>query len=228
MKRAAYPPALRALIAELKRLPGIGSRSAERIALWMVQSPDAHPDSLGRAIDSLQASVHPCSICGFFTESDPCPLCLDPSRDHRQLCLVEQPTDILPLERSGAYHGLYHALGGKISPLDHVGPEALRIPQLLRRLESAPPSEVILALGADVEGEATAHYLADLLKPFPFTLTRLAQGLPAGSGLEYADDLTLHRALSGRVRLGSQILPQPFAPSHLPPPTPPQPPPGAP
>jgi recombination protein RecR len=201
MKRAEYPPALQALIAELKRLPGIGSRSAERIALWMVQSPDAHSDSLARAIDSLKTAVHTCSICGFFTESDPCPLCLDPTRDPRQLCLVEQPTDILPLERSGAYHGYYHALGGKISPLDHVGPEALRIPQLLRRLEQSPPSELILALGADVEGEATAHYLADLLRPFPISLTRLAQGLPAGSGLEYADDLTLHRALSGRVRL---------------------------
>jgi recombination protein RecR len=209
MKRAEYPPALRSLISELKRLPGIGSRSAERIALWMVQSPDAHPNSLSRALLALQESIHPCSICGFFTESDPCPLCSDPSRDPKVLCIVEQPTDILPLDRSGAFHGHYHALGGKLSPLDHVGPESLRIPQLLQRLEQSPPNEVILALGADVEGEATAHYLADLLRSnppnpaHPFTLTRLAQGLPAGSGLEYADELTLQRALAGRTHLPS-------------------------
>jgi recombination protein RecR len=211
MKRAEYPPALRFLIAELKRLPGIGSRSAERIALWMVQSPDAHPETLGIAITALNHSVHPCSICGFFTEEDPCPICSDPARDTQMLCVVEQPTDVLPLERSGAYYGRYHTLGGKISPLDHVGPEALRIPQLLNRLQTHPPSEIILALGADVEGEATSHYLADLLRPFPIAITRLAQGLPAGSGLEYADELTLHRALSGRIRLGStNLLPSPY------------------
>lgn len=204
MKRAEYPAALKSLIAELKRLPGIGLRSAERIALWMVQSPDAHPDSLAGAIATLQSRIHPCRVCGFFTEADSCELCSDPSRNHHLLCIVEQPTDILPLERSGAYSGVYHALGGKISPLDHVGPDALRIPQLLNRLRNSPPTEVILALGADVEGEATGHYLADLLTDFPVAVTRLAQGLPAGSGLEHADELTLHRALSGRTPLTSR------------------------
>jgi recombination protein RecR len=201
MIRAEYPAPLRSLIAELKRLPGIGSRSAERIALWMVQSPDAHPESLGRAIEKVKAGVFPCDPCGFFTETSPCPLCGDPSRDRLLLCVVEQPTDVLPIERSGAYRGLYHALGGKISPLDHVGPEALRIPALLERIQSLPPQEIILALGADVEGEATAHYLADALRDFPVKLTRLAQGLPAGAGLEYADELTLSRALTGRTRV---------------------------
>jgi len=199
MKRAQYPVPLQRLIAELKRLPGIGARSAERIALWMIQSPDAHPESLGHAIQEVKASVHSCSQCGFFTDSDPCHMCTDPSRDPHLLCVVEQPTDVLPMERSGAFHGLYHALGGKISPLDHVGPEALRIPSLLDRLKIQMPTEIVLALGVDVEGEATAHYLAHLLHEYPVKITRLAQGLPAGSGLEYADELTLSRALSGRV-----------------------------
>jgi recombination protein RecR len=201
MKRAEYPHPLRSLIEELKRLPGIGARSAERIALWMLQSKDAHPESLGRAIYSVQETVHCCAQCGFFTETDPCALCADPGRDRQFLCVVEQPTDILPIERSGAFHGLYHALGGKISPLDHVGPEQLRIDALLLRLRSDPPVEIILALGGDVESEATSHYLADLLREFPIPLTRLAQGMPAGAGLEYTDELTLARALSGRTRL---------------------------
>jgi len=201
MKRAEYPHPLRSLIEELKRMPGIGARSAERIALWMLQSRDAHPESLGRAIARVQETVHSCALCGFFTETDPCALCADPGRDRHFLCVVEQPTDILPLERSGVFHGLYHALGGKISPLDHVSPEHLRIPALLLRMKEQPPTEVILALGADVEGEATAHYVADLLREFPVKITRLAQGLPAGSGLEYADELTLSRALTGRINL---------------------------
>ncbi len=201
MKRAEYPHPLRSLIEELKRLPGIGARSAERIALWMLQSKDAHPESLGRAIYRVQETVHCCAQCGFFTETDPCALCADPGRDRQFLCVVEQPTDILPIERSGAFHGLYHALGGKISPLDHVGPEQLRIDALLLRLRSDPPVEIILALGGDVESEATSHYLADLLREFPIPLTRLAQGMPAGAGLEYTDELTLARALSGRTRL---------------------------
>ena len=203
MKCAEYPASLRSLIDELKRLPGIGARSAERIALWMVQSPDAHPESLVRSIEQVQQEIQPCKQCGFFSEADLCPLCLDASRDPHLLCIVEQPTDILPLERSGAFHGLYHALGGKISPLDHVGPESLRITPLLQRLKEYPPQEIILALGADVEGEATAHYLAELLRHLPLKITRLAQGLPAGSGLEYADELTLSRALTGRTSLAS-------------------------
>ena len=205
MKRAEYPPPLRTLIEELKRLPGIGARSAERIALWMLQSRDAHPESLGRAIAKVQETVHSCTQCGFFTETEPCALCSDPGRDRHFLCIVEQPTDILPIERSGAFHGLYHALGGKISPLDHVGPEQLRIRELLARLQADPPAEIILAMGGDVESEATSHYLADLLREFPIPLTRLAQGMPAGAGLEYTDELTLARALSGRTRLSLPV-----------------------
>jgi recombination protein RecR len=215
MKRAEYPIPLRSLIEELKRLPGIGARSAERIALWMLQSKDAHPESLGRAIAKVQETVRCCAQCGFFTETDRCALCSDPGRDRHSLCIVEQPTNILPVERSGAFHGVYHALGGKISPLDHVGPEQLRIPELLARLRADPPSEIILALGGDVESEATAHYLADLLREFHIPLTRLAQGMPAGTGLEYADELTLARALSGRTRISAAAVSAPVPPSSV-------------
>lgn len=201
MKRVEYPAALSALIGELKRLPGIGPRSAERIALWMVQSRDSKPENLARAIGDLLAEVRPCTRCSFFASDELCEICRDPNRDSTQLCVVEQPTDILPLERSGAFRGLYHSLGGRISPLDHVGPGDLRIDQLLERIRNEQPAEVILALGADVEGEATANYLTGLLKTTPVTLTRLAQGIPAGGGLEYADELTLSRAISGRTRL---------------------------
>ena len=201
MKRAEYPPPIRQLIAELKRMPGIGPRSAERIALWMIQSPDAHPAEIARTIESVTQSVHPCPLCGFFTTEPHCQLCTDPLRDPLLLCVVEQPTDILPIERTGAFPGRYHTLGGRISPLDHIGPDDLRIDSLLQRTTENSPTEIILALGADVEGEATANYLVALLRHLPITLTRLAQGMPAGSGLEYADELTLTRAMSGRTRL---------------------------
>jgi recombination protein RecR len=201
MKRVEYPPALNGLIGELKRLPGIGPRSAERIALWMVQSRDSKPENLARAINDLLAEVRSCKRCGFFASQEFCEICRDPSRDRSLLCVVEQPTDILPLERSGAFRGLYHSLGGRISPLDHVSPGDLRIDELMERVNAELPTEVILALGADVEGEATANYLTTLLRSSPVTLTRLAQGIPAGGGLEYADELTLSRALSGRTRL---------------------------
>ena len=201
MKRVDYPAAIRGLVAELKRLPGIGPRSAERIALWMIQKRDARPTEIARAIDAVTASIRPCPRCGFFTEDALCEICADEARDRSLLCVVEQPTDILPLERTGAFRGLYHALGGRIAPLDHIGPEDLRIDALLRRINTEPPAEVILALGADVEGEATANYLVELLRESSVTVTRLAHGLPAGGGLESADELTLSRAMSGRVRL---------------------------
>ncbi len=201
MKRVEYPVAIRTLIAELKRMPGIGPRSAERIALWMMQSRDARPAEIARAVTDVTASVRPCEQCGFFTTESLCEICADPSRDRTQVCVVEQPTDILPLERTGVFRGLYHTLGGRIAPLDHVGPEDLRIDALLARISATPPTEIILALGADVEGEATANYLVDLLRELPISVTRLAHGLPAGGGLEHADELTLSRALSGRVRL---------------------------
>ena len=201
MNRVEYPAAIRTLIAELKRMPGIGPRSAERIALWMMQSRDARPGEIARAVADVTASVRPCSQCGFFTTESICQICADTARDRTLLCVVEQATDILPLERTGVFRGVYHALGGRIAPLDHVGPEDLRIDAMMERIKAQPPTEIILALGADVEGEATANYLVDLLRDMPVAVTRLAHGLPAGGGLEHADELTLSRAMSGRVRL---------------------------
>ena len=199
VKRVDYPPAIKQLVAELKRMPGIGPRSAERIALWMIQSGDAHPADIARTISETTEAIRPCPKCGFFTTESLCEFCSDPQRDAAQLCVVEQPTDILPLERTGVFRGRYHSLGGRISPLDHVGPDDLRIASLLERAKTEAPAEIILALGADVEGEATANYIAGLLREFPLKVSRLAQGLPAGGGLDHADELTLSRALAGRI-----------------------------
>lgn len=199
MKRADFPEPVKALVGELKRLPGVGPRSAERIAVWLLQSPKADAPALAKSLLSAKEKVRPCPVCGFFATEAGCEVCDEPTRDPQILCVVEQATDVLPLERSGAFRGLYHCLGGKLSPLDRVSPEDLRIPSLLRRIDEAPGEiEVILALGSDVEGEATANYLTDLLRGRNCRLTRIAQGLPAGGGLEHADELTLLRAMQGR------------------------------
>ena len=203
MKRVDYPSAIRDLVGQLKRLPGIGPRSAERIALWLVQSRDARPKEIAQTLLATAESIRSCAKCGFFSTAEICEICADDSRSADLICVVEQATDILPLERTGAFRGKYHALGGRISPLDHVGPGELRIRQLLDRVKSESPSEVILALGADVEGEATSNYLAELLREFPVAITRIAQGISAGGGLESADELTLSRALTGRTKIQS-------------------------
>lgn len=197
--RADYPESVKALVGELKRLPGVGPRSAERMAIWLLQHPKADPLSLAAALQAAKEEVVPCPVCGFFATRETCGICDDPKRDPSLLCVVEQATDVLPLERSGAFKGRYHCLGGKLSPLDRVSPEDLRIPQLVQRIETAEAElEVILALGADVEGEATSNYLAELLRGKNCHITRIAQGLPAGGGLDHADELTLMRALEGR------------------------------
>ncbi len=201
MKQTNYPLPIRTLVGELKRLPGIGPRSAERIALWMVQSRDARSADVAAAIQAVSERIHPCKCCGFFTEAELCEFCADEGRDKSLLCIVEQPTDVLPLERTGRFRGRYHALGGRISPLEHIGPEHLRVAELIARVREEKPQEIILALGSDVEGEATANYVAGLLREFEVSVTRLAQGLPAGGGLEHADELTLSRALSGRTKV---------------------------
>ncbi len=199
MKAADFPEPVRQLIGQLKRLPGIGPRSAERVAVWLLQNPKADPVALADVVRTAKENVRPCPACGFFATDEGCVVCDDPARDNHMLCVVEQATDVLPLERSGAFRGRYHCLGGKLSPLDRVSPEDLRIPELLRRVDAATEEiEVILALGSDVEGEATANYLADLLRGKNCRLTRIAQGLPAGGGLEHADELTLMRAMQGR------------------------------
>jgi recombination protein RecR len=182
-------------------MPGVGPRSAERIALWMVQARGNQPEEIARVIQQTRQSIHPCELCGYFTTSSLCEICSDESRTKDLLCVVEQPTDILPLEKTSAFRGRYHSLGGRISPLDHVGPEDLRIKELFDRIENEKFSEIIFALATDVEGEATTNYLVDLLKGKPIALTRIARGIPAGGGLESADELTLSAALSGRTKL---------------------------
>ncbi len=182
-------------------MPGVGPRSAERIALWMVQSRHPQPEGIAAAIGQTRAAIHSCKLCAFFATEELCEICRDDSRARDLLCVVEQATDILPLEKTSAFRGRYHALGGRISPLDHVAPEDLRIQELLDRVERENFSEIIFALAADVEGEATTNYLVDLLKAKSIKLTRIAHGLPAGGGLESADELTLYQALTGRTKL---------------------------
>ena len=193
-----YPAPFLQLSRELRRLPGIGPRSAERIALWILSNKDARPAQLAGAVTAAATSVHPCKHCGFFATEDLCEICLQPARAGREICVVEQATDILPIEKTGSFRGLYHALGGRLAPLDHIGPDQLRIEPLLQRASTEKPTEIILALSADVEGEATTNYLVELLEPSGIPLTRIAHGLPAGGGLEHADQITLQRALSGR------------------------------
>jgi recombination protein RecR len=201
LRKTEYPTALRDLIAQLRQMPGVGPRSAERIALWMVQARGDQPQQIARAIAATREAIHACELCGYFTTNAICDICADTSRATDLLCVVEQPTDILPLEKTSAFRGLYHSLGGRISPLDHVGPEDLRIKELLDRVEKETLSEIIFALATDVEGEATTNYLVDLLKNKSISLTRIARGIPAGGGLESADELTLSAALSGRTKL---------------------------
>ncbi len=202
MKRADYPVEVQQLVAHLKRLPGIGLRSAERIAVALLRDGSHFPRDLARAIDTAKSGVTACTDCGFFLSAgQACTLCSDPARDASLLCVVEQPTDILPLDRSGAFSGHYHVLGGRLSPLDGVHPEDLRIAPLLARIGQGHVAEVILAVGSDVEGEATANFLSQTLACLPVRITRLAQGLPAGGGLDSADELTLFRALQGRRTL---------------------------
>jgi len=182
-------------------MPGVGPRSAERIALWMVRARNDQPEQISRAIADTRQSIRSCNLCGFFAAEEVCEICADSSRSAELLCVVEQPTDILPLEKTGVFRGRYHSLGGKISPLDHVAPEDLRIKELLERIDREKITEIIFALPADVEGEATTNYIVDLLKNKPISLTRIARGIPAGGGLESADELTLSAALSGRTKL---------------------------
>lgn len=171
--------------------------------IWLLHMRDDRITSLANSLNEARERIVPCSDCGFFIESDStCLLCHDPRRQQRLLCVVEQAADVLRLERSGAFQGLYHVLGGRLSPLDNVTPEDLRMESLVERVRDLNTEEVIIALGSDVEGEATASYIADLLRPAGIVVTRLAQGMPAGGGLDHVDELTLYQALHGRRKMG--------------------------
>ena len=195
---AGLPDPILQLLAALNKLPGIGPRSAERIALHLVQTDAEEVRQLARALAQAKERIRPCPICGALTEQTPCAICADPQRDAGVVCVVERAVDILSIEKSGSFKGKYHVLGGKISPLDGVAPEDLRIGELEQRLAREPIQEVVLALATDVEGDATSFYLAKHFGGRGLKITRIAYGLPAGSGLEYADELTLKRALEGR------------------------------
>lgn len=192
------PPAVTELVAALGKLPGVGPRTAERLALHLVQANPEEVRQLSAALLSARERVQSCSVCGALTETQPCPLCADERRETSLVCVVERAVDVLLVEKAGSFRGRYHVLGGRLSPLNAVEPEDLRIAELEARLGREPIREVILALPTDVEGDATCHYLAERLGGRALKVTRLAHGLPAGSGLEFADELTLSRALEGR------------------------------
>ena len=192
------PPPLAELIRALGTLPGIGPRTAERLALHLVQSELGAVRQLAQALVSARERIQPCAQCGALTEGQPCALCTDARRDPAQVCVVARPVDVLLLEKAGSFRGRYHVLGGTLSPLNGIEPEDLRIEALETRLAAGPVQEVILALPTDVEGDATAFYLARRLAPRGVKVSRLAHGLPAGTGLDFADELTLSRALEGR------------------------------
>jgi recombination protein RecR len=195
------PDAIAALIGALSKLPGIGPRSAERIALYLVQAESDVAKHLAQTVLTARERVRFCEICGSLTEQSPCSICTDPRREAGLVCVVERPVDILSIEKSGTFHGQYHVLGGKLSPVNGVEPEDLRIAELEKRLAQGRIEELVIALGTDVEGDATSYYLAKRLVRQGLRITRLAHGLPAGTGLEFADELTLSRALEGRREL---------------------------
>ena len=196
-----YEGVLADLIEELGRLPGIGPKSAQRIAFHLLQAPEDEVRQLAETLLILKQRVRFCVICGHVTDEDECRICRDPRRDPAVLCVVEEPKDVIAIERTGEYRGRYHVLGGAISPIDGSGPDDLRIRELLQRLADGSVQEVILATDPNLEGEATATYLARTLSPMGLTVTRLASGLPVGGDLEYADEVTLGRAFAGRRRL---------------------------
>jgi recombination protein RecR len=193
--------ALDTLIKSLTRLPGIGPKSASRMAYHLIKTDKSYNLTLAEAIATIGEKIFPCSICGSFTETDPCPICSDTGRDRSLICVVEEPQDVLTIQSSGAYTGLYHVLGGAISPLDGVGPEHLSFAKLLKRIDEGSFGELIIATNPTEEGDTTALYIRHLLKDHSeISITRLASGLPIGGDLEYADRITLARSLRGRVR----------------------------
>jgi recombination protein RecR len=199
---AGRPPSTAApvsrLIDALHKLPGIGPKSAQRLTYYLLRAPEEEARSLAQAIIELKEKITLCSVCQNVTEADPCGICADPQRDQSTICVVEEPLDILALERTHSHRGLYHVLHGVISPMEGVGPEDLKLNELVARLRNGTVQEVIMATNPNLEGEATAMYVSRLVSPMGVRVTRLARGLPTGADLEYADDVTLARALENR------------------------------
>ncbi|WP_322794907.1 recombination mediator RecR [Tepidiforma sp.] len=197
----ATPEPIQRLIEALHRLPGVGPKSAQRLAYHLVRTSPQEADALARAIVEARERIRYCSRCLNLTEADPCAVCTDPRRDQSLVCVVEQPLDVLAIERSGIYRGLYHVLHGILNPMEGIGPEHLHLSELRARVEAGGVAEVIMATNPSLEGEATVMYVQRLLSPLGVRVTRLARGLPSGADLEYADAVTLARALEGRQEI---------------------------
>ena len=197
----SFPAALERLSEQFARLPGIGSKTAQRLAFYMLGLPQEQAEEFAETILQARRTVHLCPICQNLTDQDVCPICADPERDQSLICVVAEPKDVIAMERAREYTGVYHVLHGVISPLSHVGPDDIRIRELLERVQSGKVREIIMATNPDTEGEATAMYLSRLLRGLGVKVTRLAYGIPVGSQLEYADEVTLSRALEGRQEI---------------------------
>jgi recombination protein RecR len=189
------------LIDELKKLPGVGGKSAQRLAFHILRSSGEDAEALASANRNLKEKLHLCSVCNNITDVDPCSYCANPTRNQRLICVVEEPTNIASVEKTHSYNGVYHVLHGALSPLHGVGPEQLRIPSLLKRIENGGVDEVIIATNPTIEGEATAVHLTQMIKPSGVRVTRIATGIPAGSDIEYADEVTMLKAMEGRREL---------------------------
>ena len=196
-----FPAALERLTEQFARLPGIGSKSAQRLAFHVLSLPDEQAEEFASAIVDAKKTVKTCPVCQNLTDQELCPICADSERDHSVICVVAEPKDVIAMERASEYGGVYHVLHGVISPLNHVGPDDIRIRELLTRVGQGGVQEIIMATNPDTEGEATAMYLSRLLRPMGVKVTRLAYGIPVGSQLEYADEVTLLRALEGRQEI---------------------------
>jgi len=192
---------LEILIDELTKFPGIGRKTAQRLALHILKQPKEEIDKLVRAIIDVKEKIRYCSICFNITESDPCPICSSPKRDKGTICVVEEPMDVLAIEKTNEYNGVYHVLGGVMNPLEGIGPDDLKIKELVQRISAGGVNEVIFALNPSVEGETTSIYIANLIKPFGVKVTRIARGLPIGTALEYADTATIVRAIENRTTM---------------------------
>ncbi|MEK7653122.1 MAG: recombination mediator RecR [Patescibacteria group bacterium] len=194
-----YPSSIQNLINQFAKLPSVGPKTAERLVFYLLKQPESELHQFGEAIENIKGKIKICSRCFNFSENDPCPICADPRRDQKMICLVAKPQDVIALEKTGIYQGVYHVLGGNINPLENIAPENIKINELVGRIKNNGVTEIILALNPDIEGETTALYLVKLLKQFPnLKITRLARGLPMGADLEYADEVTLENAINGR------------------------------